>query len=97
MPGVFFPVPFDPPFAWAVSSAPFLKSFPRNAKANPPAAHKTTKKAMAAMRDFFPGDAAAVADGSPPLAGVGRGLPTCEAERMNFASGEVGACGTTIF
>src|SRR5436190_2005468 len=29
--------------------------------------------------------------------GRGRGLATCEAERMNFDSPEAGACGTTIF
>ena len=30
-------------------------------------------------------------------ADAGRGLPTWEADRMNFVSADVGACGTTIF
>src|SRR5713101_338853 len=34
--------------------------------------------------------------GAAPFCEPGRGLATCDAERMNFGSADAGACGTTI-
>src|SRR5437762_4337165 len=74
-----------------------LKILFRNAKVVPPAAQTTTTNAIVAISDLRLSAPVSVANCSPLTAPVGRGFPTCAADKMNFGSADVGAWGTMIF
>src|SRR3954471_2266174 len=90
-----FPVLLVPPPARACSLACFLKSRSRKKYAPAPKPSNATRPIPNSGNTFTFRSAGGAAS-EVLVADVGRGFATCAADRINFGSPAVGACGITI-